>query len=128
MASLIIRQGLVNSGKKTLEYQYFNKIRRMSVSAQTAASVGGVLEGSGQQRRTRPTQGELVELALDKIAPGKGLVDIGVNLTDRSFDKVMFCGLSLFICSYDKHSLFYPLLPPTILFFPLIKLAIHLAG
>jgi len=38
-----------------------------------------------QQQRTRPTQGQLVERVLVRGPP---LIDIGVNLVDRSFQKV----------------------------------------
>lgn len=39
--------------------------------------------------RRRPSQGELVERALEQAPPSLGLVDIGVNLSDHSFDKVL---------------------------------------
>lgn len=45
--------------------------------------------GPGQGPRTRPSQGDLVQALLEKQQrPPWPLVDIGVNLTDPSFDKV----------------------------------------
>jgi hypothetical protein len=39
--------------------------------------------------RKRPGQGELVERALQQLAPARHpVIDIGVNLMDKSFDKV----------------------------------------
>jgi len=47
-----------------------------------------------RQARTRPTQGELVEgvlgqLVREQLTGGSPLVDVGINLMDRAYDKVV---------------------------------------
>lgn len=47
----------------------------------------GVAMASHTITRSKPSQGELVEQAAQRL-PAYPMIDIGVNLMDRSFDKV----------------------------------------
>ena len=57
----------------------------MSSQAQQAT---GPVPPSGQTRRSCPSQGELVEEVMAQETTKYPLLDIAINLTDRSFDKV----------------------------------------
>ena len=56
-----------------------------SAQAQQATASAGT---SGQTPRSRPSQGELIEEVMARETTKYPLIDIAINLTDRSFDKV----------------------------------------
>lgn len=71
--------------------QIFNYNRHTMRSASQASSAASTAQttmappGTQQQARTRPTQGQMVEAATFP-SPGP-IIDIGVNLVDKSFEK-----------------------------------------
>lgn len=70
-----------------------HRFTQMSASLSSAQAAGSDPSQSPpplqQQPRRRPTQGELVEQILESLDfPHFPLIDIAINLTDRSFEKV----------------------------------------
>ena len=81
--------------KTVLKSVYKYQFTRMSASANAAPVAGSNSQSTSppppiqQQARSRPSQGDLVEHVMSTPDYSNyPLIDIAINLTDRSFDKV----------------------------------------